>query len=168
MTEIIGGLWILFKARGHENVRATHKTTLEITKEEFLTPSGDCIVATSSEVALSDLPVRMKEAIRSGSPVVLIVCSGGVCDSVVGVGHPGLSLADPTRIIVRKSSYIDSKTLMICATKSARDLDRRLIRNLRTGMEADIAIGVIDLPQDRLQRPLIDCRRRQAWRETSL
>jgi hypothetical protein len=31
---------ITIHARGHENVRATHATTIEVTKEEHLTPRG--------------------------------------------------------------------------------------------------------------------------------
>ena len=31
-------------ARGHPNIRATHKTTLEVTKEKELSPRGDCII----------------------------------------------------------------------------------------------------------------------------
>jgi hypothetical protein len=32
-------------AQGHENILATHKTTLEFTKDKRLSKKGDCIVA---------------------------------------------------------------------------------------------------------------------------
>ncbi|HIP75502.1 MAG TPA: DUF371 domain-containing protein, partial [Thermococcus paralvinellae] len=34
---------------GHENIKATHKSTLEITKEDFLTPRGDCIICIKAD-----------------------------------------------------------------------------------------------------------------------
>ena len=142
MKRVVGE-WFVFTARGHPNVRATHRTTLEITREETLTPRGDCIIAVGSEAALSDLPESIKAAIREGGLVVLVVCAGGYCDSVVGLGHPDLELTDPVRIIVRKSAYTDHKTLMIRASKAARDIDRRLVEALRRGKKAVVAIGAL-------------------------
>ncbi|MHA1410910.1 MAG: DUF371 domain-containing protein, partial [Candidatus Odinarchaeia archaeon] len=49
-----------FKARGHENITATHPTTLEITKDMKLTPRGDCIIAVGSEKALFDFSDEIK------------------------------------------------------------------------------------------------------------
>ncbi|MCE4627533.1 MAG: DUF371 domain-containing protein [Desulfurococcales archaeon] len=139
----IPGEWFVFTAKGHPNVRATHRTTLEITKEETLTPRGDCIIAVGSEAALSDLPESIKRSIRGGGLVVMVICAGGYCDSVVGWGHPDLSLEDPVRIIARRSTYTDHKTLMIRASKAARDLDRRLVEALRRGKTATVAIGTL-------------------------
>ena len=143
VAERLPGLWVRFRAWGHRNVSARHRTTLEITREDYLTPKGDCIVAVRSEIGLSDLPDDMKREIRRGAMVVLIICSAGVCDSVVGWGHPGLGLSDPVRMIVRRSTYTDDKTLMIRASKAARDLDRRLINEIRGGGEVEVLIGVI-------------------------
>ncbi len=140
--------WVRFRARGHPNVRATHRTTLEITRETHLTPRGDCIIAVESEIGLADLPASMKHEIRSGGLVVLAICARGICDSVAGWGSPELGLSDPDRIIIRRSTYTDSRTLMIRASKAARYLDRRLIRELQAGAEAEILISVI--PRRRL------------------
>ena len=40
---------ISFNAYGHENVKATHKNTIEFTKEKELTPQGDCILGVNSD-----------------------------------------------------------------------------------------------------------------------
>ncbi|RLF17024.1 MAG: DUF371 domain-containing protein, partial [Thermoprotei archaeon] len=32
-------------AWGHPNIRALHRSTMEITKEPYVTPRGDCIIA---------------------------------------------------------------------------------------------------------------------------
>jgi len=51
--------------RGHENVKATHRSTLEITTEDFLTPRGDCIICVSADKSLRDLSDDFKEALRT-------------------------------------------------------------------------------------------------------
>ena len=38
-----------FSILGHENILATHKNTLEFTKDDFVTKTGDCIVGISSD-----------------------------------------------------------------------------------------------------------------------
>jgi len=147
MVKTITSKWLIFKAYGHSNVRATHKTTLEITKEDYLTPRGDCIIGISSEYGAKDLPKWFKKAAQhEDSTIVMIICSGDICDSVTGKGHPKLTFEDPLRLVVRRSRYIDSKTLMINANKSARDLRRDLIEKLKRREELLIYLTVLDAP----------------------
>jgi hypothetical protein len=120
-----------FIAKGHENIKATHRSTIEITKEEHVTPRGDCIIAVSSEKALTDLDPMLKDKIRSGWYVATIFKSDDIIDHVIGRGDPRLTLRDPVRIIIRKSDFIDDKTLMIRSDKAAIDLDRRLVSRLK-------------------------------------
>ncbi|MCC6030664.1 MAG: DUF371 domain-containing protein [Desulfurococcales archaeon] len=120
-----------FVAKGHENIKATHRSTIEITKEEHVTPRGDCIIAVSSEKALTDLDPMLKDKIRSGWYVATIFKSDDIIDHVIGRGDPRLTLRDPVRIIIRKSDFIDDKTLMIRSDKAAIDLDRRLVSRLK-------------------------------------
>ncbi|NAZ13093.1 MAG: DUF371 domain-containing protein [Desulfurococcales archaeon] len=120
-----------FVAKGHENIKATHRSTIEITKEEHVTPRGDCIIAVSSEKALTDLDPMLKDKIRSGWYVATIFKSDDIIDHVIGHGDPRLTLRDPVRIIIRKSDFIDDKTLMIRSDKAAIDLDRRLVSRLK-------------------------------------
>ena len=47
-------------AFGHKNVRATHRTTLEITKDEELSVRGDCIVAVAADKGFFDLKPKFK------------------------------------------------------------------------------------------------------------
>jgi hypothetical protein len=120
-----------FVAKGHENIKATHRSTIEITKEEHVTPRGDCIIAVSSEKALTDLDPLLKDKIRSGWYVATIFKNDDIIDHVIGRGDPRLTLRDPVRIIIRKSDFIDDKTLMIRSDKAAIDLDRRLVSRLK-------------------------------------
>ena len=141
--ETIEGRWLHFKARGHPNVTAAHRTTLEITKDDWLTERGDCIVGVSSEASTADLPSWLKDAIRGGATVIVVLCAGGICDSVVGRGDPGLELSDPRRMIVRRSTYKEPATLMISSSKAARDLDRRLVSQLSAGAQLDVFITAL-------------------------
>lgn len=124
--------------KGHANVRATHKTTFEITKDPELSIRGDCIVGVSADKALHDLNCRLKEIVKSKDSLIimLIVDELGECDIVLGSGDPQLELSDERRLIVRKSSYINSSTLAIRATKSAADLSRKLTDDLKRGVYA--------------------------------
>ena len=131
-----------FTARGHRNIRATHRTTLEITKEADLTPRGDCIVAVGSEKGAADLNRELVEALKRGAEATLVIEAGGVTETVRGRGDPRITLTHPTDIVVRKSLYVDSRTLMVEADKSASDLSRELVEALRSGLPCRITIIV--------------------------
>ncbi|MGC9147920.1 MAG: DUF371 domain-containing protein [Sulfolobales archaeon] len=134
-----------FRARGHSNITARHKTTLEITKESYVTKKGDCIIAIESEKSVKDLRSEIKESIKRGWFISLVIKAGNLVDYVMGLGDPRLSLEDPIRIVVRKSNYIDQKTLMIKANKAASDLNRDLVKNLRI---SDTSIDIIIATSD--------------------
>lgn len=121
------------EARGHVNVRATHRSTLEVTRDEYLTPRGDCIVG----VAASKAPSMFSEdfrrlASRPGSIIIAVLCAPGGCDVVVGEGSGNMTLSSGSRIVLRRSSYVAGDTVMIHADKAAGDLDRRLVESLRS------------------------------------
>jgi len=141
--------WFFFEAWGHENVKATHKTTLEVTREEYLTPRGDCIVGVRAEVGAAGLPGWLREAARDPrSTIVVVLCAEGVCDAVAGRGDPRLTLDDEDRIVVRRSDYVDGKTLMVGASKAARHLRRDLVEKLRGGARLIVGVTVLGLSAD--------------------
>ncbi len=131
-----------FKARGHPLVRATHRSTLEITTEGHLTERGDCIIAVFSSMAPSQIPDEIKQMIRKGARVDVFFSCGGITDAVSGWGHESLPISSDRCFILRKSAYISPETLAIRCDKAAKDLDRRLIEKLREGMELDIKVKV--------------------------
>ncbi len=123
---------IVFRARGHPNISATHRSTFEITREDFLTPRGDCIIGVEAELACRDLPAWFKEALRSGEVLLVIELEvEGMKEVVNAKGSPRLSLASPTSMVIRRSDYIDDRTLAIKADKAARDLSRELVNRLK-------------------------------------
>ncbi|WP_297062651.1 DUF371 domain-containing protein [Thermococcus sp.] len=117
--------------RGHKNVRATHRSTLEITTEDFLTPRGDCIICVSADKALKDLSEEFKEALRKGAKLRVVIRAGDVEDEVIAHGSPELRLESSVSMVIRKSDYIDGRTLAIRANKSAKGLKRELVELLK-------------------------------------
>ena len=117
--------------RGHENVRATHKSTLEFTKEDYLTPRGDCILCVEADRGINDLSEDFKEALKAGKKLLIRIRVGDLVDEVLAKGSSELILNHDYSMVIRKSTYIDSRTLAINANKAARDIDRRIVELLR-------------------------------------
>ena len=134
---------ITFVAYGHNNIKGTHKTTLEITKEDYLTPQGDCIIGIRSTLACSDIPREVLQIAQNvDCRITLKLCANGKIEQIRGTGHPSLTYLDKTSFVVRKSNYVCPRTLMINADKSAKDLDRSFINIIKN--EKAIIKGIIE------------------------
>ena len=117
---------------GHENVQATHKTTLEFTKDTHLTKKGDCIVTVAADKAFADLNADFKEKLRKPhTKLTITIEADEVCEQVKAECSPKLILTHPTDMVVRKSDYICSRTLAVHADKAACDLSRDLVEKLK-------------------------------------
>nr|WP_048055983.1 DUF371 domain-containing protein [Pyrococcus sp. ST04] len=135
----------VIRCRGHENVRATHRSTLEITKEDYLTPRGDCIICVSANKALKDFSEEVKNALRKGKKVRIRITVGELVDEVVAYGSPELKFESDISIVIRKSTYIDGRTLAIRANKAARDIRREIVERLKNpDIEAVIEVIIVD------------------------
>ncbi|MBS7624246.1 MAG: DUF371 domain-containing protein [Candidatus Bathyarchaeia archaeon] len=118
-------------AFGSALIRATHRSTFEVTKEDHLTERGDCIIAIRANKSARDLDESFKAVARSlDARITIIIEVGGEKDVVKAFGSPSLTFAHPTDIVVRKSSYVCGRTIAIRADKAACDLSRSLIRRL--------------------------------------
>jgi hypothetical protein len=119
-------------AYGHRNIQATHKSTLEITKENQLSKKGECIIAVAADKAIADLRSDFKESLRKkNAKITMLIEAGEAAEVVNAYGDTRLILTHPTDIVVRKSSYICSRTLAIKANKAACNLPRVLMEKLR-------------------------------------
>ena len=121
----------IFFGFGHKNIQATHKTTLEFTKDPHLSKKGDCIVAVAADKALADLTAEFKETLRKPhAKLTLAIEADGITEQVNAQGSPQLILAHSTDMVIRKSDYVCSRTLAIHADKAANDLSRELVEKL--------------------------------------
>jgi len=117
-------------AYGHHNITSKHKTTLEITKTDYLNKEGDCIIAVKSNKACSDLSKKMKNALKCNKKIGIIIEVGGVRDKIIAYGSHNLKLTHKEDIVIRKSDFIDERTLAIHANKAACDLREGIIEKL--------------------------------------
>ena len=139
----MGGMRYTLRARGHPNVSARHRTTLEVTVDTQIGKTADCIIGVSSSDSVSTIPEEIKRAIRDPSARIrLVLRTENGFDEVRGYGHPDLTLDHPTDIVCRRSSYICGRTLMIGADKAACDLSEELVRDLMEGKELTVEIIV--------------------------
>jgi hypothetical protein len=131
----------VFLARGHINITATNRRSLEITKDPYVTRRGDCIVACCAEKAAGELRRDVLQALASRGVVLVVIEAGDVQEVVTGE-TPGSMPTSRWRMVVRRSRYVDDSTVAIAADKAAADLDRSLVERLRRGAPVRVTVGV--------------------------
>lgn len=130
---------------GHSSIRATHKTTFEITKEEELSLRGDCIIGVKANKSCIDIQDEIKRRMIKDVPIKITIYIGKYTFEVNAQGHPTLTLTDGRDIVVRRSSYICPRTLAIRSDKAAIDFPRYMISILRKkGTKGKMLISVLD------------------------
>jgi len=134
---------VRIRAHGHEHVRATHASTLELTSDDHLTPAGDCILAVEADRVPADLDSGFVDACRDAeATVTLTLEAGGHRDRVTGRGDPALTFASDRSLVCRTSDYVDDRTVMVEADGAAADLDRELVAALADGAACEAALTV--------------------------
>ena len=131
------------RARGHENVRAEHASTWELTSDDWLTPAGDCILAVETHRVPADFDRSFADACRD--PDAAIEATLRVDDHEVvveGRGHPDLTFEDDRSMVARTSEYVDDRTVMVGADAAAADLDRALVSALAKGADLECVLRV--------------------------
>ncbi len=119
-------------AFGHENVLATHPSTLMITKDRHLTKTGDCIVAVSADKAPVDFNAQFKEKLKTeNAKLTIIIEANELKETIYALGSPKLILSNTVDMVIRKSDYISDRTVAIHANKSSSDLTIELLKKLK-------------------------------------
>jgi len=134
-------------ARGHENILATNKSTLEITKDSHLTKRGDCIIAVAADKGVKDLKAEFKKLLRStNAKLTIIIQVDDERGLIEAWGHPKLTFNHSTDLVVRKSSYICDRTLAIKADKAAKNLSRSLVAKLKNPQQKVDVTLIVETP----------------------
>ena len=129
------------RTRGHRNVTSLHRSTFEITKDAEIGPTADCIIGTDMDKSMLNFPKEFKDKIAdSNTKVTVILDTENGHDEITGFGHEDLTLTHPTDIVCRTSDYTCSRTLMVRADKAARNLDEKLIEDLKNEKIMDVTI----------------------------
>jgi len=117
-------------AFGHVNVTCIHNSTIEITKENYLTNKGTCVLGINSSKACSDLDLKLKQKIWDGSKIEVLIQVGEYHDKFFGFGTKLLPLSHKFDLVFRKSDFICDRTVLINCSKSSSDLNRNLVKSL--------------------------------------
>jgi uncharacterized protein len=129
------------RARGHRNVRATHRSTFEVTRDTDISLAADCIIAVRADRWPSGLSGEFKAiAARDDARIIAEIHCDGHKDIVQGWGSSKMTFADDRSMVFRVSDFVCGRTVMINADKAARGLDRGLIDALASGGDAVIVL----------------------------
>ncbi len=120
------------KFSGHENIRSTHKKTIEITKDSELTPKGDCIIGVNASYSCLDLPRSLKEKLQDPKSKVKFSIKVAQYEFIVeGRGDKNLTLTHTEDIVIRKSNFVSPRTLAVKCDKASDLLPRDMVTLLQ-------------------------------------
>ena len=137
-------MMIEIETKGHQNVSSMHKSTFEITTDQEIGPTADCIIGVDSNMAINSFSDEFKEKIADSKTEIRVTLdTENGHDEIIGYGHEDLTLTHPTDIVCRTSDYTCDRTLMINANKAAKDLNRDLIEDLKNEKPMMVKIKLI-------------------------
>lgn len=128
----------MFRAWGHPNIKATHKNTIEFTKEDYVTLEGDCIVGVRADFDTA----KLKQFVKKHKHVKITIKTGALKEIITAKTNPGF--VDDKELVIRLGEYASPRTFAVRADKAAKHLDRELVKALQTGspMEVDVEEAV--------------------------
>ena len=117
---------------GHPNVRSLHPKTIEITKDEHLTPRGDCIIGVRANKACADLDEALKHRLKSNSVLVKIeVMVGNESFLITGMSDHRLSMLNSHDIVIRRSNFACPRTMSVLCNKASSEVPRKMVERLQ-------------------------------------
>ena len=116
-----------FNAFGHPNILATHKATLEFTKDKAISLKGDCIVGVNSNFELSEIKKFIKNSINK--KISITIKTKTKQEKISAELNPNFN--SNKELVIRKADFVSERTFAIRANKAAFDLNRNLIDFLK-------------------------------------
>lgn len=113
-----------FYISGHENMMATHHSTLEFTKDKNLTKRGDCIIGVNAQFSYDEL---MK--LISKESITISISIDNLNETIKAKVNKNFN--HKHEIVIRKKDFLSDRTLGIYADKAAIDINRDLIEKLK-------------------------------------
>ncbi len=130
----------VIRAKGHPNITAKHKTTIEVTREATISIRADCIIGVMADKAVKTLSSELKRYLLAGGQIEVVISVGNSEFSFKARGSRKLKLTSDKEIVFRKSNYIDERTIAIGATAAAKDIPRSIIEMLKR--EEDLLLEI--------------------------
>jgi hypothetical protein len=132
------------RCHGHPLVRATHRTTFEVTAEDHLSRRGDCIIAIGADRGARDLSPGFRRVLADDRAVLITrLMAGGHHAEVHGRGSSKITLGHPTDLVWRRSGFVCPRTVAIDCDNAAATLPRGLIAALREGAELEVEMVAV-------------------------
>ena len=119
-----------FNAYGHTNILATHKTTLEFTKDKELSLKGDCIVGVNADFELQQLKQFIKKSDIKKITIKIQTISKSTKIKETINAELNKNFNSKREFVIRKTNFISKRTFAINSNKAAFDLNRHLINFL--------------------------------------
>jgi hypothetical protein len=117
---------------GHPNIRSLHTKTIEITKDEHITPRGDCIIGVKANKGCANFDEIFKRRLKSKSSLVRIeVIIGDESLLITGRGDERLSMLNAHDIVIRKTNFVCPRTMCVLCDKASSDVPRKLVEMLQ-------------------------------------
>ena len=114
---------VSFKANGHKNITAKHKTTFEFTKDSYVSETGDCIIGVNSDFSIPP------DFISENREIIIEMKAEGISERVCATINPDFS--DAHEIVVRKSDFNSDRTIAVRADKACADLSPEFRNKLK-------------------------------------
>ncbi len=126
-----------FTCTGHESISAEHGTTLEFTKDLFLTEYGDCIIGINADFKHEEL----MDFVEENDKAKIILEIDGLKEEITG--QVNKEFKDEHEVVLRTGKYISDRTLLTYCDKAAKDLNRELITKLKEGKKMKVTVSKI-------------------------
>jgi len=119
-----------FHAYGHPNILATHKTTLEFTKDSELTLNGDCIIGVKADFDLNKIKQFIKKLNNKKITITIETLNNKkIREKIKAELNTGFN--SDKELVIRRTDFASERTFAIRANKAAFELNRDLIKFLR-------------------------------------
>ena len=118
-----------FHACGHPNILATHKTTLEFTKDSDLSLRGNCIAGVKADFDLDEIKNFVKKSKGNKIRIIIETDDKKIKDAVMAELNP--AFAANNEFVIRKTDFVSERTFAIKADKAAFELKKGLIDYLK-------------------------------------
>ena len=115
-------------AYGHPNILATHKTTLEFTKDCDLSLRGNCIVGVKADFELSKIKNLIKNC-KKIKITIEAVSDKTIREIIEAELNPDFS--DNNEFVIRTTDFVSERTYAIKSNKAAFELKKDLISLLK-------------------------------------
>ena len=121
-----------FNAYRHPNILATHKTTLEFTKDNDLSPRGNCIVGVNADFDLEKIRKFIKNT-KNNKTTITIETLNEKYKKIKETLNAEISqkFRSDKEFVIRKTDFASERTFAIRANKAAFDLNRDFIAFLK-------------------------------------